>query len=128
MGDCVECTSNPSQVWDKEAGVCSHQNPNYYLIKLLPGVINLSHFRLALGHVQLVPRVREKTLCRKSWVVVESSLVGVEVRPGSEESESFWHCLQYSTHCLCEIFNKLELHFLSQSDHVLNIVPISIVC
>lgn len=65
MGDCVECTSNPSQVWDKEAGVCSHQNPNYYLIKLLPGVINLSHFRLALGHVQHAPRARKKTLMQK---------------------------------------------------------------
>jgi len=72
MGDYVECTSNPSQVWDKEAGVCSHQNPNHYLTKMLLGIINLSHFQLALSHIQHVPRASRKTLkwrvlgdCRK---------------------------------------------------------------
>ena len=42
------------------------------LTKLLPGIINLSHFQLALGHIEHVPRVRRKTLrwrvlgdCRK---------------------------------------------------------------
>lgn len=91
MGDYVECTSNPSQVWDKEAGVCSHQTPNHYLIKMLPRIINLSQFQLALGHIQHVPRARRKTPevvspgcdCGRKQ---PSGCVGV--RPGFEEPES----------------------------------------
>ena len=89
MGHRVEYISDPSQVWDEGAGVCSTGYSNIVNkgLAISRGKKSVA-LLVALCHVQPCSKARKKTSGRESSVIVVGSFVGVEVKPDFEGQES----------------------------------------